>query len=127
MRKTTALAKLCAAALTTSAKMLDALEIRKEIARLEYEPSSYQNYDKLAALYIIRSEMQKQPETIKQEAPRNELTVTQSSAYDESEFLRRVSASAPDAAWRVMDELMESLSVMQPKTYAAVMAKLSEL
>ena len=39
--------------------MLDKQEIRKEIARLEYEESSYPNYAKLADLYIIRAEMEK--------------------------------------------------------------------
>ena len=37
--------------------MLDKQEIRKEIARLEYEESSYPNYAKLADLYIISAEM----------------------------------------------------------------------
>lgn len=37
--------------------MLDALEIRKEIARLEYEESSYPNYAKLANLYTIQDRM----------------------------------------------------------------------
>lgn len=39
--------------------MLNELEIRKEIARLEYEESSYPNYAKLADLYLIREQMQK--------------------------------------------------------------------
>ena len=38
--------------------MLDAAEIRKEIARLEYEESDYKNYAKLADLYVIRKQMQ---------------------------------------------------------------------
>ena len=38
--------------------MLDEAEIRKEIARLEYEESSYPNYAKLANLYVIRDKMQ---------------------------------------------------------------------
>lgn len=104
--------------------MLDALEIRKEIARLEYEESSYPNYAKLATLYTIRAEMNKENEP-QSAAPR---AVVQSiPAYGSSEFLRIVSDKEPRDAWRVMDELMESLSVMQPKTYAAVMNKLNNL
>lgn len=104
--------------------MLDALEIRKEIARLEYEESSYPNYAKLATLYTIRAEMNKENEP-QSAAPR---AVVQSiPAYGNSEFLRTVSDKEPRDAWRVMDELMESLSVMQPKTYAAVMNKLNNL
>jgi hypothetical protein len=113
--------------------MLDALEIRKEIARLEYEPSSYPNYAKLADLYTIRAEMDKdkEPQSVSmQSAPG---TVVQSipaysgAAYGNSDFLRTVSDKEPRDAWRVMDELMESLSVMQPRTYAAVMNKLNNL
>lgn len=111
--------------------MLDALEIRKEIARLEYEPSSYPNYAKLADLYTIRAEMDKDknPQSVSMKSA----TVVQSipaysgAAYGNSDFLRTVSDKEPRDAWRVMDELMESLSVMQPRTYAAVMAKLSSL
>ena len=40
--------------------MLDKAEIRKEIARLEYEESSYPNYAKLANLYTIRKQMQEE-------------------------------------------------------------------
>ena len=40
--------------------MLDKAEIRKEIARLEYEESSYPNYAKLADLYVIRDKMQEE-------------------------------------------------------------------
>lgn len=121
----------CAAASTISADMLDALEIRAEIARLEYEPSSYPNYAKLADLYTIRAEMNKENEPVAaQAAPRAvalSVPAYSGAAYGSSDFLRTVSDKEPRDAWRVMDELMESLSVMQPKTYAAVMNKLNDL
>lgn len=111
--------------------MLDALEIRAEIARLEYEPSSYPNYAKLADLYTIRAEMNKENEPVAaQAAPRAvapSVPAYSGAAYGSSDFLRTVSDKEPRDAWRVMDELMESLSVMQPKTYAAVMNKLNDL
>lgn len=111
--------------------MLDALEIRKEIARLEYEPSSYPNYAKLATLYTIRAEMNKdqepQTQTMTPSAVVQSVPDYSGAAYGSSDFLRTVSDKEPRDAWRVMDELMESLSVMQPRTYAAVMAKLAAL
>ena len=112
--------------------MLDALEIRKEIARLEYEESSYPNYAKLATLYTIRAEMDKdnEPVAVVQAAPRvtvQSIPAYSGAVYGDSEFLRIVSDKEPKDAWKVMDELMESLSVMQPKTYAAVMNKLNGL
>ena len=111
--------------------MLDALEIRKEIARLEYEEPSYPNYAKLATLYTIRAEMNKnqepQVQTMTPSAVVQSIPAYSGAAYGNSDFLRTVSDKEPRDAWRVMDELMESLSVMQPRTYAAVMAKLAAL
>ncbi len=113
--------------------MLDELEIRKEIARLEYEESSYPNYAKLADLYAIRAEMQK---TGQNTEPRYERRYSAASApesvaqvgnYGSSDFLTAIRTKRPADAWNVMNELMDSLQVMQPRTYAAVMRKLAEL
>lgn len=118
--------------------MLDKQEIRKEIARLEYEESSYPNYAKLADLYIISAEMEKSNERIE---PRYERLYSRASAPTEmhiqqntvvvdaadSDFLMAVSGKDAGAAWKIMDELMESLQVMQPRTYSAVMRRLREL
>lgn len=118
--------------------MLDKQEIRKEIARLEYEESSYPNYAKLADLYIISAEMEKSNEKIE---PRYERLYSRAAAPVEmpapqstviidaadSDFLKAVSGKSTGAAWKIMDELMESLHVMQPRTYNAVMRQLQEM
>lgn len=113
--------------------MLDKQEIRKEIARLEYEESSYPNYAKLADLYIISAEMEKSNEKIE---PRYERLysaaaapepVTQVGSYGDSDFLTVIETKRPADIWGVMNELMDSLQVMQPRTYAAVMRKLAAL
>lgn len=118
--------------------MLDKQEIRKEIARLEYEESSYPNYAKLADLYIIRAEMEKPDAKIE---PRYERLYSRAAApagmhmpqnavnidTADSDFLKALSGKDAGAAWKIMDELMESLQVMQPRTYSAVMRRLREL
>lgn len=113
--------------------MLDKQEIRKEIARLEYEESSYPNYAKLADLYIISAEMEKPDAKIE---PRYERLysaasapepVTQVGSYGDSDFLTVIETKRPADVWGVMNELMDSLQVMQPRTYAAVMRKLAAL
>lgn len=118
--------------------MLDKQEINKEIARLEYEESSYPNYAKLADLYLIRAEMKKSDERIE---PRYERLYSRAAAPAEmhmpqnvvnidaadSDFLKAVSGKDTGAAWKIMDELMESLQVMQPRTYNAVMGKIERL
>lgn len=117
--------------------MLDELEIRKEIARLEYEESSYPNYAKLATLYAIRAEMHK-PEHPAETgiAPLYERRYSASSApgqkqtvgsYGDSDFLIAVESKPPASVWRIMDELMSSLQVMNPRTYSAVLRKIDEL
>lgn len=118
--------------------MLDKQEIRKEIARLEYEESSYPNYAKLADLYIIRAEMEKPDAKIEPRYERlysgaaapAEVHIPQNTAVTgtaNSDFLKAVSGKNTDAVWKIMDELMESLHVMQPRTYSAVMRQLREL
>ena len=105
--------------------MLDKQEIRKEIARLEYEESSYPNYAKLADLYIISAEMEKSNERIE---PRYERLYSRATAPVEMPTPQNtVSGKSAGAAWKIMDELMESLQVMQPRTYNAVMRQLQEL
>lgn len=117
--------------------MLDELEIRKEIARLEYEESSYPNYAKLATLYAVRAEMHKPERSAEAEiaphylrrysaSPAPELSRTVGS-YGDSDFLTAISGKTPADVWGIMDELMQSLNVMQPRTYAAVMRKIDAL
>lgn len=111
--------------------MLDALEIRKEIARLEYEEASYDNYAKLATLYTIRAEMAK-PDMPEEQATPARVTARSYSAdtvgtYGDSDFLRTVANKQPESAWTIMDELVESLRVMQPRTYEAVMREINSI
>ena len=42
----------------------------------------------------------------------------------DSEFARAIDGKAQKDVWPILDELMQTLAVMQPKVYAAVMRKL---
>lgn len=112
--------------------MLDAAEIRKEIARLEYEESDYKNYAKLADLYVIRKQMQEEergdggryvgyysgaPAPVTAEPA----TVGE---YGDSEFLLAVAGKDPAKAWTVIDELMDTLALVNRKVYDSVMRKI---
>lgn len=119
--------------------MLDKAEIRKEIARLEYEESSYHNYAMLADLYVIRQQMQEdeqgsgsarlhaysgdpapavQAATLQAEDPQ---TV---GSYGDSDFLRAIAEKDPSKIWPIVDELMDTLSVVNAKVYNSVMQKI---
>ena len=119
--------------------MLDAAEIRKEIARLEYEESDYKNYAKLADLYVIRQQMQEDEQgsrsmrlhaysgaptpAVQTAAPQAEDPQTVGS-YGDSDFLRAVSGKDPAKVWLIMDELMDTLAIVNAKVYNSVMQKI---
>lgn len=98
--------------------MIDDREVALWIKRLETEESSWSNYEKLAALYTIQNQ-NREPvrETHMVEA------YSAASAPD-SDFLRAVARVDQARAWEVMDELMDSLQVINERVYNSVMRKL---
>ena len=114
--------------------MLDEAEIRKEIARLEYEESSYPNHAKLANLYVIRDKMQEAQNARDKFVCYNSgapATVTAEPAtvgeYGDSEFLLAVAGKDPAKAWSVVDELMDTLAMVNSKVYNSVMQKIKRV
>ena len=108
--------------------MLDAREIDSEIAKWEALESSYPNYAKLADLYVIRREMQKQ------DSPESDYSREYSAAgpqplksYGDSEFLQAVAGKDPAAVWEIMDDLMDTLRVVNPRVYDRIMGKIKSL
>ena len=101
--------------------MLDKAEIRKEIARLEYEESSYPNYAKLADLYVIRDKMQEE-----EPAPVTAEPATVGE-YGDSDFLLAVAGKDPARAWAVVDELMDTLSLVNRKVYDSMLRKIKSM
>ena len=112
--------------------MLDKAEIRAAIAKLEFDESSYSNYAKLASLYVIRDKMQEEergdggkyvgyysgaPAPVTAEPA----TVGE---YGDSEFLLAVAGKDPAKAWAVVDELMDTLAMVNSKVYNSVMRKI---
>ena len=113
--------------------MLDEAEIRKEIARLEYEESSYPNYAKLADLYTIRNQMQDGQGGSRfvgyysaDPAPAIEEPKTVGE-YGDSDFLLAVSGKDPAKAWAIVDELMDTLAMVNSKVYNSVMQKIKRI
>lgn len=98
--------------------MIDERELALWIKRLETEESSWSNYEKLAALYTIQNQ--------NREPVRESRMIEAYSAAPatDSDFLRAVSNVDPARAWEVMDELMDSLKVVNERVYNSVMRKL---
>lgn len=99
--------------------MIDETEIKRWIARLETEESSWSNYEKLAVLYALRD--QHSPEPMMYSAAPAPVEV-----YGDSDFLRAVADVPQDKAWEIMDELMDSLKVVNERVYNSVMRKLEK-
>lgn len=104
-------------------------EIEWAISELEQEESSEKRYQLLAALYTCRSELlgpsapQPQIAAYSEAAPIHETL----GRYGGSDFLQAVSGKDPAAAWAVMDELMDTLRVVNPRAYDSVLRKLGRL
>lgn len=114
--------------------MLDPLEIKKEIARLEYEESSYPNYEKLADLYIIRAEMNKaaaptmMPErAYSTQAASAAVNTVITHPSGDSEFMTCLVGKPTEQVISIIDELMGSLKVTQPRVYDAAIKRLERL
>ena len=112
--------------------MLDRKEIDIEIARLEYGESSYPAYAKLANLYTIRDRMDRQERQMPYEvsysaAPAALEDSSVVGEYGDSDFLRAASGVDQHDAWAIMDDLMDTLNIVNRKIYDSVMRKFAAL
>lgn len=110
--------------------MLDIREIEYWISRYENEANKLEHCVTLSALYYIRDHMlgstQREP-CIAAYSETAEPAKERLAQYGESEFLQVVSGKDPADAWSVMDELMETLQVVNIRMYNSVMRKLDRL
>lgn len=106
--------------------MLDIREIEYWISRHEEEASSFSDCITLSALYSLRDRLKGEAPQIaaysSAPAPEGPLGL-----YGPSKFLQAVEGRPPADAWAVMDELMETLRVVNPRAYSSVLRKLQNL
>lgn len=97
--------------------MLNIDEINKEILMLESNrDTTYAVVEKLAMLYVVRDHI---TGAVSQSVPLE--------VEGESEFLKSVDGKDCVQVWAVMDELMESLKIINRRVYDAVMQKISKI
>lgn len=110
--------------------MLDPKEIDIEIARLEYGESSYPAYAKLANLYTIRNQMNqgtKVNEPVQAYSMAAAPDPVYAGRYGDTEFLQAIEGLNEQDVFRIMDELMDTLQVANPRVYNGVMRKIRAL
>jgi len=101
-------------------------EVEWAISELEQEESSKAGYILLSALYNIRDKLSVDvpaPIAYSMQAPLQEYV----GQYGDSEFLKAVSGKDSADAWAVMDELMDTLQVVNARAYNSVLRKIQEL
>lgn len=108
--------------------MIDFDEIKLWKARLECEESSWENYEKLAVLYAIEDRHAEGEQSGERPYPMYSTASAEIlNDYGDSDFLRAISGKASAEAWIVMDELMDTLRVVNERVYNSVMQKINAL
>ena len=116
--------------------MLDPKEIEIEIARLEYGESSYPAYAKLANLYTIKNQIEKQAEQKSTNYAVSSQAIAKSEDnnssetigdYGDSDFLRLIAGKPASAICVIIDELMDTLRIVNPRVYQRIITKISKI
>lgn len=105
--------------------MVTRQELDDAIRECETAPSSYAMCQKLAVFYAVRDQLYGEDTARTSEAaePRREIV----GDYGDSEFLQTVAGRYPADVWAVMDELMETLAIVNPRLYNGVMRRINEI
>ena len=108
--------------------MITERDLQEAIAECEGERNPNSNTCiKLAAFYTIKNHLFPEREVLPQvysyAAPVVE-TEARIGDYGGSDFLQTVHGMDADEVWGIMDELMQTLQVINPRLYAGVMRKL---
>lgn len=101
--------------------MADIREINRAITELENKGTEWPVCNRLAVLYTVRDHMQPYTETPAEE------TAYSSAAGPASEFIEIASRKNYADVLPVLDELMDCIKALYPKSYSAVIRKLENL
>lgn len=113
--------------------MLNKQEIEEYIAELENQKShSFKDCYLLSSLYSIRDHaFGDTPESLYVRYPKTSevpiLPQEPLETYGDSEFLIAVSGKIPASAWCIIDDLMDTLRVTNPRVYESVMRRIRKL
>ena len=99
-------------------------ELLDAIDELESAPSTFQNAEKLATFYTLYDHLyvRKEPATYVESV--EEVTIDR---YGDSTLFQVIEGQNAESVWLIMDELLESVKVLQPKLYQATIDRLKEL
>lgn len=99
-------------------------ELEKAIKDLESKSKSFSDCEKLSALYTVYDHHFAPKE---QKESRAVYTETVIDDYGDSEFFETIRDREAGDVWEVMDELMMTLQLLDPKLYHATLRKIDSL
>ena len=103
--------------------MISQKDLEKEIRELENAPESYRTYEKLAVMRAVYNDYYAEPEMF--------MPLSADSAkvphISETEFSKAVEGMDSRNLWELIDELMSTLQVLNPRLYNSVMRKINGL
>ncbi len=102
--------------------MISQNELEKEIRELENAPESYRTYEKLAVLRAVYNDYYAEPEMF--------MPMSVDSAkiprISDSNFAKAIEGMDSRNFWELIDELMSTLQILNPRLYNSVMRKINE-
>lgn len=101
----------------TKNELLDAID------ELEMSPATFQNCEKLATFYSLYDHLYGARMPITAAEPVREVIIPK---YGDSEFFAHVEGINAEYAWKVMEELMDAVKVLQPRLYEATLQRFKD-
>lgn len=99
--------------------MITIRELDGAIKECENAPMSYQNCEKLATFYTILDHIKEEPQDeYSYDAPKG------IDSFGDSDFLQAVAGKEEAEVWAILDELMNTVLITNPRLYQGVMRKL---
>lgn len=92
--------------------MISIDEIEKTIIDLESKETSYAVCEKLSYLYIVRDHIKPS---------------STAEFRSDSEFMKSLSGKSSASVWKVLDELMTTIKVIQPRLYEATISEIKKI
>lgn len=103
--------------------MITLCDVLDTLEDLESQPKSYETAEKLAVMLYLREHMTDfTPASGDKGAPAAVVEVS-----GDSEFMREVNGRPAADVWRIMEELMETLEVVEPRVYNGVIRRIREI
>ena len=99
-------------------------ELLDSIDELEHAPKTFQNIQKLSTFYSIYDHLYGQSFSPPIQEPVRQAIVDN---FGDSEFLNSVAGKDTEKVFEILDELMETVKVLQPRLYDATLQRFNDI